>query len=69
MIATLQFSLPEEQAEYVAATRGAAYRAALDELKQKFRNNTKYLEDQGTTWGAARELLLETISECLEDDT
>lgn len=42
MKATLEFQLPEEQAEHESALHGADWRAAVEEMDQQLRAWTKY---------------------------
>jgi hypothetical protein len=44
MKAILQFSLPEEQYEYEAASNGSKYKLILYDLEQFLRNEIKYAE-------------------------
>lgn len=42
MKATLEFNLPEEQAEFEHAVRGREFYCALDDIKQAIRSALKY---------------------------
>ena len=44
--ATLEFNLPEEEAEHQIAVNAAKYRYALSSLDTRFRNMSKYGADE-----------------------
>ncbi len=68
MKATLTFTLPDEQAEFELALKGGKYAAAIEDVRNAFREKFKYSEKQHTTWGDARDLLLETLNEALKEE-
>jgi hypothetical protein len=56
MKATLEFNLPEEQAEHYNAINGTAFRYCLQELDGELRNYIKH----GHTFEDAHEVLMAT---------
>ena len=49
MIATLRFSLPDEQAEFTDALNGSQWRGIVEALKHELRQALKYQEPQPET--------------------
>lgn len=66
MKATLTFDLPDEREEFDRHLKGAedviTYRAALDTLREAFRQKRKHAEPE-TTWEQAEELFWKTLNE------
>lgn len=64
MKATLEFSLPDEEAEHRAALDGAKWQAVVAELDQRLRQIAKYREgDEAERADWARKLLHELLDE------
>lgn len=49
MKAILEFSLPEEQADFDVAQKGYLYACVLEELDESLRRKTKYEEKESIT--------------------
>jgi hypothetical protein len=64
MKATLEFNLPEEQAEHYNAINGSTFRYCLEELDQELRNWLKHghvFEDPTDALAAVRKVLHDLI--------
>lgn len=61
--ATLEFTLPEEDAEFQMALKAGSYLSALEDLAEAFRQKKKYSEVQETTWEEAHTLFWDTMRE------
>lgn len=67
MLATLKFNLPEEQLEFDCAIAGADYKAVLEELNQKLRNEVKYGNDFSAEQREAFAKVREWVFQLLEE--
>lgn len=70
-LATIQFSLPDEQDEFRVAIKGSKYQAALCALDQELRNLVKYGTDEAQramTPDKVRARLWEILAENDADD-
>lgn len=70
-LATIQFSLPDEQDEFRVAIKGSKYQTALCELDQELRNLVKYGTEEAQramTPDKVRARLWEILAENDADD-
>ena len=63
MKATLTFTLPEENAEFIAASEAQAILAALQDFDRELRNQAKYKDNDTMSIDDVRDLL----RRCLDD--
>ena len=66
MIATLRFSLPDEQGDFTAAINGRKALLALWEIDQKLRSLLKHGEPSGETGRLSEEIRQMIRDECVE---
>ena len=59
----LKFKLPEEKHESHVAINGGKYLHLLYEITNRFREKSKYSEDQATTWHEAYDMVWEILGE------
>lgn len=62
MKATLEFSIPEEQSDFLLAFNARDYHSTLRDLREAFRGRAKH-SDRPATWNEAYELFLETLND------
>jgi hypothetical protein len=61
--ATLTFYLPDDEYDFKLALKAHKHHSALSALANKFRANTKYLENQETNWNEVRDLFWTILKE------
>ncbi len=63
MKATLEFTLPEEESEFLSATHGADWQGVAWDLEQWLREGDKYKEAEEVPWREVRARLYDIMQE------